>query len=377
LGTLLAEAGGAARSGIRQAEVARPRRLRETGAMLSIPPAPPALRLRLDGAALAANFRWFEACARVPAIPAVKADGYGLGAPEVVRRLEGAGARTFAVATWAEAAALARPDLALLVLHGFTADCTATAAALPLARPVLNTSAQCARWKAVFPGRAADLMVDTGMNRLGLAPGDLSAADGIPLAMVHSHFACADLPDHPLTRRQIARFREVAAATPGVPHALANSAGVGWGTETSFDAVRPGLGLVAGNPYPAIPSRRVVFPEARVIQVRDVPAGDPVGYGASWIAPRDSRIAIVNIGYADGIPRALGPHLELLAGDRRVRLAGRISMDMLAADVTETDVAEGDWLALDWDLPKLAAAIGASQFELLVRLSRRFERIWF
>jgi alanine racemase len=338
--------------------------------------APAPLRLKLDGAALAANFRQFETLAGVPAIPAVKADGYGLGAPAVVARLEAAGARAFAVATWPEAQALARPDLPLLVLHGFTTADAPAAAALPLARPVLNTLRQAADWHTAFPGRPADLMVDTGMNRLGIAPGDLSSLPALALDTVHSHLACADEPGHPLTPAQLARFRDVAAATPNARHALANSAGICWGQAYSFDAVRPGLGLFGGQPHPAAQTRRVVVPEARVLQVRTVKAGDPVGYGATWIAPVDSRIAILNIGYADGIPRALGPHLHLLHGPHRLPVAGLISMDMLAVDATGTDVQEQDWLALDWDLAPLAAAIGASQFELLVRLSRRFERVW-
>jgi alanine racemase len=338
--------------------------------------APAPLRLKLDGAALAANFRHFEALAGVPAIPAVKADGYGLGAADVVTRLETAGARAFAVATWPEAQALARPDLPLLVLHGFTAADAPAAAALPRARPVLNTLRQAADWLAQFPGRPADLMVDTGMNRLGITPGDLGTLPALALDTVHSHLACADDPGHPLTPLQLARFREVAAATPRARHALANSAGICWGPAYSFDAVRPGLGLFGGRPHPAATPHRVVTPEARVLQVRAVNAGDPVGYGATWIAPADSRIAILNIGYADGLPRALGPHLHLLHGPRRLPVAGLISMDMIAADVTGTDIAEQDWLPLDWDLPTLAAANGASQYELLVRLSRRFERIW-
>jgi alanine racemase len=338
--------------------------------------APAPLRLKLDGTALATNFDHYQKLAAVPAIPAVKADGYGLGAAEVVRRLEAAGARSFAVATWPEAAALARPDLPILVLHGFTAADTPAAAALPLARPVLNTLRQTADWHAAFPGRPADLMVDTGMNRLGIAPGDLGSLPPLPLDTVHSHLACADDPSHPLTALQLARFRDVAAATPKARHALANSAGICWGQAYSFDAVRPGLGLFGGQPHPAAPTRHVVTPEARVLQVRTVNAGDPVGYGASWIAPADSRVAILNIGYADGIPRALGPHLGIPHGSRRLKLAGLISMDMLAVDVTGTDIAEQDWLPLDWDLPTLANAIGASQFELLVRLSQRFERIW-
>lgn len=338
--------------------------------------APAALRLRIDGDALAANFRWFQDRAGVPAVPAVKANGYGLGVQAVVARLEAAGARAFAVSTWAEAMALARPDLPVLILHGFTADCSGAARALPLARPVLNTPAQCEQWRTAFPGRPADLMVDTGMNRLGLAAGELAAAQDVPLHTVHSHLACADLPDHPLTPRQLAAFRDVAAATPGAAHALANSAGTCWGRAYSFDSVRPGLGLYGGTPHPAATVRQVVTPEARVIQVRSVRAGETVGYGACWTAQRDSRIAIVNIGYADGIPRALGSDLIVRAGGRSLGVAGRISMDMLAVDVTGYAVAEGDWLALDWDLKMLAAASDVSQYQLLVGLSRRFERRW-
>jgi alanine racemase len=339
--------------------------------------APAPLRLRLDGAALAANYRRHRELAGVPAIPAVKADGYGLGARDVVRRLEAAGAPAFAVATWAEALALARPDLELLILHGFTADAAAAAAALPGARPVLNTAAQAAAWAASFPGRAADLMVDTGMNRLGIASNDVAAAiAAIPIHTIHSHLACADDPTHPLTLRQLEAFRAVVAATPNQAHALANSAGIHWGPAFSFSAVRPGLGLFGGRPHPQAHSLRVVTPEAQVIQVRTVAAGDTVGYGATWTAATDSRIAILNIGYADGIPRAVAPHLRLLAGADRLPVAGIISMDMIATDCTHTDVAEGDWLQLDWDLPALADAIGASQFELLVRLGPRFDRVW-
>lgn len=342
---------------------------------MALAPAP--LRLRLDGAALADNYRRHRDMAGVPAIPAVKADGYGLGAKEVVRRLEAAGAPAFAVATWPEAVALGRPDLELLVLHGFTPPCAEAAATLPRARPVLNTSAQIAAWASAFPGRPADLMVDTGMNRLGIPPADVAAAiAAIPIHTIHSHLACADDPTHPLTLRQLDAFRAVVAATPGHAHALANSAGIHWGPAFSFSAVRPGLGLFGGRPHPAAQSHRVVTPEAQVIQVRHVPAGQTVGYGATWTARTDSRIATINIGYADGIPRAVAPHLHLLAGPTHLPVAGIISMDMLAIDATGTDVSEGDWLQLDWNLPTLADAIGASQFELLVRLGPRFDRVW-
>lgn len=342
--------------------------------------APAALRLRLDGDALAANYRWFAQKAGVPAIPAVKADGYGLGAAEVTRRLEAAGATAFAVSTWAEALALARAlrraDLPLLVLHGFTADCTAAATALPAARPVLDTLAQCSAWATAFPGRPADLMVDTGMNRLGLAPAELPAAAGLMLDTVHSHLASADIPEDPMTEKQLDRFRAVVAATPGARHALANSAGICWGRDYSFDAVRPGLGLYGGLPHPQARVERVVTPQARVVQVRRVPAGETVGYGGTWTAGRDSRIAVLNIGYADGLPRSLQAHLAIRHDGHRLPLAGRISMDLIAVDMTGHDVAEGDWLALDFDLPALSEAAGVSQYELLVHLSGRFARLW-
>ncbi|MCG2841760.1 alanine racemase [Sandaracinobacter sp. RS1-74] len=330
----------------------------------------------MEEAALAANFRWFEERAGVPAIPAVKADGYGLGAAQVVERLLKAGARTFAVSSWWEAQALGRPDLPLVVLHGFTPDCAPAAAALPLARPALATVAQCRAWAEAFPGREADLMVNTGMNRLGLEASELGAADGLRLAVLHSHLACADEPAHPHTPAQLAAFRALSGALPGVTRALANSAGICWGREYSFDHVRPGIGLYGGVPHPDARVAQVVRPEARVLQVRDVPEGQTVGYGAVWTARRDSRVAILNAGYADGLPRQLMQRLRVRLGGALLPLAGRISMDMLAVDVTGADVAEGDWLAFDFDLPALTEGTGLAQYELLVWMSRRYDRIW-
>lgn len=332
----------------------------------------PPLRLRLDSRALADNFRWFEGTAGVPACPAIKADGYGLGADEVARHLLAAGARGFAVATWTEAEALAQAVPALIVLHGFQPHDAPCAAALPHARPVLNTPRQMAAWRAAFPGRVADLMLDTGMNRLGLQAGELGLADGIPVDTLHSHFACADEPGHPMTAAQIERL--AAIETPA-RRMIANSAGACLGAAAAFDGTRPGLGLYGGVPHPAARVAPVVHPEALVVQVRDVPAGGTVGYGATWRARVDSRIAILNLGYADGLPRALGPMLAVLAGGRRP-LAGRISMDLIAVDVTGADVTEGDWLPLEFDLQRLAAAGTVSQYELLTGLSRRYERCW-
>lgn len=337
-------------------------------------PAP--LRLRLDSAALARNFRWLQQKSGVPAIPAIKANGYGLGASEVLHHLHRAGAREYAVSSWHEALALGRADVPVLVLHGFTEDAAHAARLLPRARPVLVTPTQCRWWQQHFPGREADLMVDTGMNRLGLAPDELDAACDIPLRILHTHLACADEPGHPLTAQQLQQFHQLDGWRPEVARAMANSAGICAGQEYSFDHVRPGIALYGGVPLPGADIHPVVTPEARVIQIRALRAGDSVGYGAIWTAQKDSRIAILNIGYADGLSRLLAPALQAIAGDRKLPVVGRISMDMLAVDAGDSPVHEGDWLALDFDLPALAQQSRLSQYELLVWLSARYDRIW-
>ncbi len=336
------------------------------------------LRLTIDRRALAANWRWFRDRAGVPAAAAVKADGYGLGARLVVETLRAEGARSFLVSTFAEAEALGAPGEGgeILVLHGFTADEAPAAARMPWARPVLNTPRQVAAWASAFPGRPADLMVETGMHRLGLDPGAVAAAvAAVPVETIHSHLATADEPANPMAEVQCARFRALAAATPGHRHSLANSAAICRGRDFAFDLVRPGLGLYGGVPHPAAEVVPVVSLAARVIQVKALAAGDPVGYGATWRAPARARVATVNLGYADGIFRACAPALRFHAGGVACPAVGRVSMDMIAVDVTAAEVGEGDWLALDFDVPRLAAAAGLSQYELLVSLGRRFERV--
>lgn len=338
------------------------------------------LRLRLDRAALAANWRAFAAAAGPAATgAAVKADGYGLGAPEVVRILAAAGCREFFVATWAEAAALgALPSgTAVAVLHGVQPGEEAAARA-SLARPVLNSAAQVARWRAMGGG-PCDVMVDTGMNRLGLPPAEAVSGllAGLALETLHSHLACADTPDHPLNERQRAAFADVVAAVRPPRAALANSAGVCLGPAFAFDLVRPGLGLYGGGPAPGpAPLAPVAALAGRVVQRRHVAAGASIGYGATFTAARDTEVAVVNLGYADGYPRALAGHGHARAGDRRFPLLGRVSMDLTAFDVGDADVAEGDWLTLAFDLAATAAAAHRSQYELLTGLGHRYERVW-
>lgn len=344
------------------------------------------LRLKVDGDALVANWRWLAS--RTPAAAcgaAVKANGYGIGASETVRRLASAGCRDFFVATWNEAEALkaSTDGLELSVLHGVGADDLAAALASP-ARPVLNTAAQVARWRDNASGRPCDVMIDTGMNRLGLSLIDLHLLDGLRIETLMSHLACADEPGHPLNAVQLERFRAIAGQVPARRYSLANSGGICLGSDYGFDLTRPGIALYGGIPVQGDPEleegiRQVVHVEAQLIQVRTLLAGESVGYGATFTAPAEMRIGILNIGYADGYLRSLANGGWAFIGERRLPLVGRISMDLLAVDLGPPEaqaIAEGEWIGIHYRLPDLAALSGLSQYELLTTLGVRHERSW-
>ena len=336
-------------------------------------------RLALDGAALAANW---QALARLSGAAAcgaaVKADGYGLGASDVVARLQAAGCRDFFVSTWIEAAALAGSGATLSVLHGVRVPDMTAARALPLARPVLSTPAQVARWRDAGGG-ACDVMVDTGMNRLGVSSDNIADGllDGLAIDTLMSHLACADEASA-MNERQRARFAALRERTGARRMSLANSAGITLGSDYHFDLTRPGLAIYGGLPTNALAAaiRPVVRIEAEVLQRRLVRAGESVGYNATWVAPADTQVAIVNLGYADGYPRGFSDTGRAFAAGEALPVIGRVSMDLVALDVTAHDVAEGDWIAFDPDLPRAAAASGMSQYELLTGLGTRFDRAW-
>jgi alanine racemase len=329
-------------------------------------------RLRLSTAALQRNWRALDRMSGTAACgAAVKADGYGLGAIDVARRLAEAGCRDLFVATWNEALALAPLGLPVAVLHGVR-DEDMPAALSGVARPVLNTLAQVARWRAAGGG-VCDVMVDTGMNRLGLAADELGCTEGLAIDTLHSHLASADT-DSPLNERQRARFEGLAGVTGARRMSLANSAGIALGYR--YDLTRPGLALYGGVPHPALPVVPVVSPEAQVVQRRLVRAGESVGYNETWRAERDTEVAILNIGYADGYLRAWSNLGTARAGGAVLPVIGRVSMDLVALDCSGADLGEGDWVALDYDLPAASAATGLSQYELLTGLGARFDRVW-
>uniref|UniRef100_UPI003593EA73 alanine racemase n=1 Tax=Blastomonas sp. TaxID=1909299 RepID=UPI003593EA73 len=284
------------------------------------------------------------------------------------------------VAHWQEAAALADviDPASIAVLHGIAPGEEGIAASLG-AVPVLNSEAQVARWRAMGGGRC-HVMIDTGMNRLGLrhdAPlGDLLAGLDIDICM--SHLASADdtsTQNAAQQSRYVAVMREVRARR----YSLANSAGVALGADYAFDLTRPGLALYGGVPCAALAGviRPVMTLEARILQVRDVRAGETVGYGATFTAPADMRTATVALGYADGYKRALSGLGRFRHGDALLPVIGRVSMDLTCVDISRAlDLHEGDWLHCDLDLAAAEAMTGISQYEWLTQIGHRFDRVW-
>ena len=351
-----------------------------TGAAIAraVEPPPSPLRLRLDGDALVANWRWLDRMSGAAACgAAVKADGYGLGARAVVDRLARAGCRDFFVATWAEAIALGPLDdgLALSVLHGVRTEDMPVATS-GIARPVLNSPEQIARWKAAGGG-ACDVMVDTGMNRLGITA-EASLLDGLTIDTLMSHLACAD-EDSAMNGRQCTAFAAFAAGIASRRLSLANSAGICLGQDYAFGLTRPGLALYGGIPRTEAAGhiQQVAFPEAQILQRRRVNVGDSIGYGATFIAERRTEVAILNIGYADGYLRGFSGRGQALAGNAVLPVLGRVSMDLIAIEIDAAPALdEGDWVSIELDLPAAAAQSGLSQYELLTGLGQRYDRVW-
>lgn len=339
---------------------------------------PPSLRLRLDTDALAANWRALDRLSgTVEAGAAVKANAYGLGVANVVPVLREAGCRTFFVAHWSEVPevlAHVAPEM-LRVLHGPLSAQDVAFARQAGVRPVINSLYQARLWLE-GGGGACDLMIDTGMNRLGLALPEIGdpLVSRLEIETAMSHLASAD-EDSPLNAQQLERFRGVAAQVPARHYSLANSAGIALGPDYAFDLTRPGLALYGGVPRPELVEaiRQVAFPQAAIIQCRDLRPGDPVGYNATFTADRPMRVGTVSLGYADGMLRSWADKGYLLSREGPLPLLGRVSMDMVVVDLASVPhLREGDWLDLPYDLPQAADLSGLSQYELLTVLGRRF-----
>lgn len=293
--------------------------------------------------------------------------------------LAAAGCRTFFVAHWSEV-----PDLlphvapeAIAVLHGPLTDDEADYARATGVRPVINSVLQAQRW-VQGGGGLCHLMVDTGINRLGVPVDELGnpAIAALTVDICLSHLASAD-EDVPQNEAQLHKFAQVRQVVRAERYSLANSAGIALGNAYHADLTRPGLGLYGGVARPELAPyiRQVVRPEAAVIQVRTLQRGDKVGYNALFAAERQMRVGIVSLGYADGYLRCWSEIGGFHWQGQRARVLGRVSMDLTIVDLSDIpDCGEGDWLTADYALPSAATASGLSQYELLTLLGNRFLR---
>ncbi|MCB8879591.1 alanine racemase [Acidisoma cellulosilytica] len=324
----------------------------------------------------------------------LKADGYGLGASRVASALYKAGCRHIFTAHLMEAVAIrhSAPDAMLSVLHGLGPGEERDFIAHRLV-PALGSLAEIEAWGRAAAGLGqplpALLHIDTGMNRTGLSPEALARLiaeptrlQGIDLRYVMTHLVSADIPGAPINLQQARRFAAVAAHFPTAQRCFANSSGLFLGPDFASDLARPGAALYGINPIPDAPNpmRAVARLSARIMQIRDIPAGESVGYDRQWVATRPSRIATLPIGYADGYHRALSGKAAVAFGGQLCPVVGRISMDLITVDVTDCPAAVlGAWMeVIGPTIPpeRLARLAGTNAYEILTSLGRRFHRVY-
>ena len=353
--------------------------------------------LTIDLGALVANWlRLREMSQRAECAAVVKADAYGLGMEQAASALSRAGCKTFFVATIAEAGSLRAllPDATIYVLAGLLTN-TAPLFQLHNLRPVLNSEAEVKEWAEYCAASGqplpAAIHIDSGMNRLGLSALEVDAIAPVAslwkmfeLSLIMSHLACSDEVGHPKNERQRKIFDALRAKLPSAPASLANSAGILLGRQHHYDMVRPGIAIYGGRPQQTgdNPFQPAVTLFGRILQVRDVVSGETIGYGATRTLKSPTRIAVVAVGYADGIFRALSTRddkegLSVFIGGHAAPILGRVSMDLITVDVTTIpgDIARrGEWVELigpNVSAQAMAHHAGTIDYEILTNLGTR------
>ena len=337
-------------------------------------------RLVVDLGSVRANYRFLADAA--PGLGAVvKANGYGLGAAHVMSALCDEGCTDFFVATPEEGVQLRAVDSAvrIYVFSGPHDDESAGAMARNDLIPVLNDTAQIERWRP-YRSMPAAVHIDTGMNRLGFPARTFMPEPfrGMNIRLVMSHLANADDPAHPANVRQIECFQAAAKALPGVPTSLGGSGGILLGAPS--DLARAGIALYGGNPFSVRwnPMHAAAVLEAKIIALRDLSDGEAVGYGGAYTTDGDMRVAVLGIGYADGVPRRLRG-AEVAYRGTRLPVIGRVSMDLMHIDVTAiaSRVALGDWVEVfgrTVRVEETAAWADTISYEVLAGIGNRVPR---
>ena len=353
--------------------------------------------LTIDLGALVANWLRLRGMSqRAECAAVVKADAYGLGMEQAASALSRAGCKTFFVATIAEAGSLRAllPDATIYVLGGLLTN-TAPLFQVHNLRPVLNSEAEVKEWAEYCAASGqplpAAIHIDSGMNRLGLSALEVDAIAPVAslwkmfeLSLIMSHLACSDEVGHPKNERQRKIFDALRAKLPSAPASLANSAGILLGRQHHYDMVRPGIAIYGGRPQQTgdNPFQPAVTLFGRILQVRDVVSGETIGYGATRTLKRPTRIAVVAVGYADGIFRALSTRddkegLSVFIGGHAAPILGRVSMDLITVDVTTIpgDIARrGEWVELigpNVSAQAMAHHAGTIDYEILTNLGTR------
>jgi alanine racemase len=333
--------------------------------------------------------------------PVIKANGYGLGALPIAQRLIEAGANGFCVALVEEAEQLRRAGVSLpiVLLSGLSEGMEEAVAALNLMPFLFDRHALAPLSRAAGGGEpiAFFLKVNTGMNRLGVAITEVAkmiahahSLPGLQLAGIVSHMACADEPDHPENDRQLHTLQRLldAANMRNSRVSMANSAALLSRTDSHFSWVRPGIMLYGASPFfPASSGREiglqpVIRWSTRILHVNHLAEGEAVGYGRTFVTKHPSRIALLPVGYADGYNRHLGNQGWVLVAGQRVPVVGRVSMDMIAIDITNLPAvttgypvtllgSEGEERI---DVEEMASWLGTIPYEVLCNLGARVPR---
>lgn len=314
---------------------------------------------------------------------AVKANAYGLGAPKVVKALYKAGCRDFFVANWNEAHQLRDivPQSSISVLNGIDDENLEYAKAHDF-KPVLNTPQQINLWRENSEN-LCDVMLDSGINRLGISADQLNASsfEGLDIDIAMSHLASAD-EDSAQNEVQRKCYDMMRSAMKCKRSSLANSAGIMLGQDYHYDLSRPGLSLYGGIVRNELAS--LIMPtlsiKTKILQTRFMRKGQGIGYNSTYICPEDMMVATASLGYADGYLRNFSSDALTSKGfatfeNQPSPIIGRISMDLITIDIRESlHLKEGDWIGISYDLKKAAAQSGLSQYELLTNLGSRFDR---